>query len=58
MAGRAALKPEDILGRRIVRPVCSDLPAHFIRCPACRHQLDMGRLEEVLAHEERCGSQA
>ena len=52
------MKPEEILGRRIVSPVRTDLPAHFIRCPACRHLLDMRRLEEVLAHEERCGSQA
>ena len=52
------MKPEQILGRRIVSPLRSDLPAHFIRCPACRHLLDMRRLEDVLAHEERCGSQA
>lgn len=52
------MKPEEILGRRIVGPVRPDLPAHFIRCPACRHLLDMRRLEEVLAHEEMCGSQA
>ena len=49
------MKPEKILGRRIVSPVRPGLPAHFIRCPACRHLLDMRRLGEVLAHEERCG---
>lgn len=48
------MKPEEILGRRIVSPTSPKLPAHFIRCPACRHPLDMRRLAEVLAHEERC----
>ena len=48
------MKVEQILGRRVVSPVRAGLPAHFIRCPACRHLLDMRRLEEVLAHEEQC----
>ena len=52
------MKPEEILGRRIVSLVRPGHPVHFIRCPACRHLLDMRRLEEVLAHEERCGSRA
>lgn len=52
------MKPEEILGRRIVSPVRPNLPAHFIRRPACRRLLDMRRLTEVLAHEGRCRSQA